>query len=143
MDKREMEKMMDKYKAEMLEFSRRNNMSGYPNSVGDTNDSREKAMMDALENSETFERDRSDPLPIEEQLPDEETEDAVPAQVRLPVDEVQSDVSDKRVDVAAVLRESCSRISSDSSAEQRAKCNDINDFLNSNNEFSIMSSKCV
>ena len=30
MDKREMEKLMDKYKAEMLEFSRRNNTRGYP-----------------------------------------------------------------------------------------------------------------
>lgn len=134
MDKREMEKMMDKYKAEMLEFSRRNNMSGYPDSLGDTKDSREKAMMDALENSETFERDRSDPLPLEEADGETESEDAVPAQVRLPVEEIQPDLSDKRVDVAAVLRESCSRISANSSAEQRAKCNDINEFLNANNE---------
>ena len=132
MDKREMEKLMDKYKAEMLEFSRRNNMSGYPDTMEDTNDSREKAMKEALDNSETFERDRRDPLPEIE--PDREEEAAVPAQVRLPVEEVPETSADKSVDVAAVLRESCARISPDSSSEQRAKCNEINEFLSTNSE---------
>lgn len=134
MDKREMEKLMDKYKAEMLEFSRRNNMSGYPDSVGDTNDSRENAMREALENRESFERDRSNPLPINEPVNAAQENDAMPAQVRLPVEESPPVSSDKPIDVAAVLRENCSRISPNASSEQRARCNDINDFLTANNE---------
>lgn len=133
MDKREMEKLMDKYKAEMLEFSKRNNMSGYPDTMGETNDAREKAMRDALDNSGTYERDRSDPLPeVEESKENDEV--AMPAQVRLPVEETPPVSSDKSVDVAAVLRESCARLSPESSAEQRAKCSDINEFLRANNE---------
>jgi hypothetical protein len=133
MDKIEMEKMMDKYKAEMIEFSRRNNMSGYPDTMVDTNDSREKEMREALEKSEPFERDRSDPLPEIE--PDEEKEEvAVPAQVNLPAEETPPTLADKSVDVSAVLRESCSRISNDSSSEQRTKCNEITEFLNTNSE---------
>jgi len=133
MDKREMEKLMDKYKAEMLEFSRRNNMSGYPDTMGNTNDAREIALKNALDNSETFERDRRDPLPDAE-TDREENEDALPAQVRLPDQESPPVSADKSVDVAAVLRESCSRISADSSSEQKARCNEIDNFLNSNNE---------
>ncbi len=133
MDKTEMEKMMDKYKAEMLEFSRRNNMSGYPSSIADSNDKREKAMKDALENSQTYERDRRDPLP-ETDADNEKAEIAVPAQVQLPVEETSPVVSDKSVDIVAVLKENCSRIGADASAEQKAKCNEINDFLNTNTE---------
>ena len=133
MDKIEMEKLMDKYRAEMLEFSRRNNMSGYPDTLSNTNDAREKAMKDALDKSETFERDRSDPLP-EISADDERDESAVPAQVRLPAEERPPVLSDESVDVAAVLRESCARLSPETSAEQRAKCNEINEFLNTNSE---------
>ena len=33
MDRRELEKLMDKYRQEMLEFQRKNNLSGYSSTV--------------------------------------------------------------------------------------------------------------
>ncbi len=130
MDKREMEKLMDKYKAEMLEFSRRNNMSGYPDAVGGTDDARENAMREALENQETFERDRSDPLP--ENSP--EREEAVPAQVNMSREESVPVNENVSVNAVQVLRENCSRLPADATPEQRAKCREINTFLQENNE---------
>ena len=65
MDKREMELLMDRYKKEMMEFSRKN---GYINE--DPNyqpDARERQQLDADINNKGYERDRSDPLPEEEQ----------------------------------------------------------------------------
>ena len=131
MDKREMEKLMDKYKAEMLEFSRRNNMSGYPDAVGGTDDARENAMREALENQETFERDRSDPLP--ENLPEKE-KDAVPAQVNMSREESVPANENTSVNAVQVLRENCSRPPADATPELRAKCREINTFLQENNE---------
>lgn len=135
MDKREMEKLMDKYKAEMLEFSRRNNMSGYPNAVSNTNDARENAMREALENDEPFERDRSNPLPDMPQIesaPEEPT--VIPAQVQVPVEEMPNVSSEVPIDVARNLRENCARLSANATNEQRTRCRDINDFLEANNE---------
>ena len=60
MDRREMEKLMDKYKAEMLEFSKRNNISGYPNAEDQPADERERLQNEAREENRQFERDRSD-----------------------------------------------------------------------------------
>lgn len=143
MDKREMEKLMDKYKAEMLEFSRRNNVSGYPESVGGQmiRDEREESMRDALENNETFIRDRSNPLPetvrtepVNETPIEETVREAVPAQVNLPIEENIPVSSDLPVDVARLLRENCARIAENATPEQRARCRDINDYLEANNE---------
>ena len=149
MDRREMEKLMDRYKAEMLEFSRRNNVKGYPESVnGQINapDERERSMQDALDNNQPFERDRSNPLPImPEETPQlevqqEETEEqpeTIPAQVTMPVEEEPS-VRGEIVDVARLLRENCARISPNATPEQRARCRDINDYLEANNESGTM-----
>ncbi len=133
MDKREMEKLMDKYRAEMLEFSRRNNMSGYPSSVERSDDKRENEMREALENSETFERDRRDPLSKTENN-DTEGNEAVPAATTVPIAETLPQSDNGPVDVTRSLRESCSRLDSNATPEQRARCNDINDFLRSNSE---------
>jgi len=128
MDKREMEKLMDKYKAEMLEFSRRNNMSGYPDSLGSTNDTRERAMKEALENQGTFERDRRDPLP--ENKPNDENERvAVPAQVNMPQQETMPANENTSVNAAQILRENCARISANATPEQRARCREITIFF--------------
>lgn len=134
MDKREMEKLMDKYKAEMLEFSRRNNMTGYPEVLGNTNDAREKEMKEALESQKTFERDRRDPLPEKEVENNEKA--AMPAQATVVREPRATATANEETPVNAVqnLRENCARISADATAEQRAKCNEINAFLQENSE---------
>lgn len=140
MDRREMEKLMDRYKAEMLEFSRRNNMSGYPSQVGESQDERERALSDAIEKNEPIERDRSNPLP--ETMPTEaeqiqpvkkDESEAVPAQVTMPAQDNTS-VNIEPIDVARALRENCARIAPNATPEQRARCRDINDYLTANNE---------
>ncbi len=146
MDRREMEKLMDKYKAEMLEFSRRNNISGYPNADNKSVDERERLQNEAREENRPFERDRSDPLPItqqaeQEQLTEqEETEDmpqALPAQIELPISEPAAPRGEA-IDVAKMLREGCAKLAADATPEQRERCRDINDFLMANNESGTM-----
>lgn len=136
MDRREMEKLMDKYKAEMLEFSKRNNVSGYPQ-VNNSSDERVREMNEALEENRPFERDRSDPLPITPQSPAQPTpvqeQQAVPAQTQPAVQDT-SDMINRSVNVEQVLREGCARLPSDATNEQKQRCRDINDYLAANNE---------
>ena len=129
MDKREMEKLMDKYKAEMLEFSKRNNISAYPQVAGEKEDKRTEAMNNALKNNEPFERDRSDPL---SENPTEGAAETLPAQASAPwvVPVAEDDVTD----ATQLLRNSCASVNSDSTPEQIARCRDINEFLNRNTE---------
>lgn len=137
MDRREMEKLMDRYKAEMLEFSKRNNVSGYPESVSDTSDEKENAMREAIEKNEPFERDRSNPLadmPQTETEEQREVQEAMPAQVTVPIEEPLPQSNNEPMDVARVLRENCTRLAANATPEQRARCRDINDFLEANNE---------
>lgn len=129
MDRREMERLMDKYKAEMMEFSRRNTFS---DSSPSNNDEKVKEMNEAIEDNGTFERDRSDPLPLDEQ-PREEPQIVLPAQSSSVTQEAeQSDIS--TVDVAENLRRACASVNDDSSDEQRQRCRDINEFLSANPE---------
>ena len=132
MDKREMEKLMDKYKAEMLEFSRRNNVSGYPQADSKKNDKREQKMYDALENDETFERDRSDPLSDMETDREVKAVQAVPAQPESTALNTVTVVADAVTDGAQVLRNSCAGVNDASTPEQRARCREISEFLASN-----------
>ncbi len=129
MDKRDMEKLMDKYKAEMLEFSKRNNMSGYPHVAGEETDKRAAAMNDAAQNNEPFERDRSDPLA---ETVSEETLEALPVQA--PAPRIVTTADEDVTDAAQMLRNSCASVNSDSTPEQRARCRDINEFLSRNTE---------
>ena len=130
MDRNEMEKLMDKYKQEMLEFSRRNSLS---NNL----DSREQAQENALENNISYERDRENPLPIEETVSEStRNEPAVaaqtmPSQTRFALrDEDELQITD----VAQMLRSSCENISRNpnSTEEQRRRCREINDYLREN-----------
>lgn len=144
MERTELEMLMDRYKKEMLEFSRRNggkSISDAENSGVNRLDEREQQMEDAVEGNMPFERDRSNPLPeIEpreqtiEEVSAEIKNDAVPAQtnVTMPPESATTET----VDVRARLRENCARINSDgnSTAEQRQRCRDINDFLAKNEE---------
>ncbi len=129
MDRREMERLMDKYKAEMIEFSRRNTV---PQS-----DERTREMNEAIEEGGTFERDRSNPLPNEEnrqrQTEIEEDEPMIlPAQAQPAEEDSQTEIT--AVDVAENLRRACESVNDNSSAEQRQRCRDINDFLLENSE---------
>lgn len=133
MDRREIERLMDKYKAEMIEFSRRNSASG--NSASQ-NDERVREMNEAIEDRGTFERDRSNPLQLDEQpqmqAEMQEEPQTVPAQTQPAAEEMQTDLS--AVDVAENLRRACANVGQNSSAEQRQRCRDINDFLVENSE---------
>ncbi len=144
MERTELEKLMDRYKKEMLEFSRKNggkNMNDARDSGTETLDEREQQLEDAVEGNKPFERDRSDPLPeieprekIVEPIKTDSEEKAVPVQtnVRMP----QQSRAAQTVDVRERLRENCSRINGDSAstAEQKQRCRDINDFLAKNEE---------
>ena len=132
MDKRDMEKLMDKYKAEMLEFSKRNNISGYPQINGEKNDKREQDMQNALENNETFERDRSDPLSDAEEKREVLAVQAVPAQTDVPAQRNAPVAADAVTDGAQVLRRLCAGVNDASTPEQRARCKEINEFLAAN-----------
>lgn len=136
MDRREMEMLMDKYKAEMLEFSRRNNISGYPQS-DQPKDEREQAIDDEFEEKGTVERDRSNPLPLsstEPQQAEEEPEpETVPAQTQPSSPMIIPNILDSE-DVRQALTDGCARLPENASREQRQRCRDINDFLASNNE---------
>ncbi|MBE6819522.1 MAG: hypothetical protein E7516_00510 [Ruminococcaceae bacterium] len=132
MDKREMEKLMDKYKAEMLEFSRRNNVSGYPQVSGEKIDKREQEMHNALEKDETFERDRSDPLSDAAENQEVRAVQAVPAQQESTAQSIAPVVADAVTDGARVLRSLCAGVNDASTPEQRARCGEINEFLAAN-----------
>lgn len=146
MDRNEMEKLMDRYKAEMLEFSRRNNTAGYPKPDVNGLDERERKMSEALEGDEPFERDRSNPLPIAPAQPQaaerqEETQAgemrAVPVQAAMPSEDAAA-LRREPIDVARMLRENCARLAGNATPEQRARCRDINDFLAANTESGTM-----
>lgn len=140
MDKRELEKLMDRYRREMIEFQKRNNISGYPSVSGNLTDEREKEMDNALRNNTPFERDRSNPLPetsdTENDMQAEKTEEpeTVAAQTE-PVNEPEIIPSlNDSTDVERILRRSCASLPDNASNEQKAKCRSINDFLAANNE---------
>lgn len=144
MERTELEKLMDRYKREMLEFSRKNggkNMNDARNSGTNKLDDREQELEDAVEGNIPYERDRSNPLPEIESR--EQSVEPVTADKEEPAIPVQSDIAITRksdmpqtIDVRERLRENCSRINSDSasSGEQRQRCRDINDFLAKNEE---------
>lgn len=134
MDKRELEMLMDKYKKEMMEFSRRN--GGYTDSAPLNN--REEQQQLAEDEGVAYERDRSDPLA---QAADEsKTEEAVAAQTTPQPREDNSDsdsapvYGNETVDVPAYLRSLCAN----PSEEQRQRCNDIQRFLAQNPETGTM-----
>lgn len=131
MEKKEIERLMDKYKAEMLEFSRRNSLSGYPETVN-KNDKRETEMQTAFEKNEAFERDRSDPL--EEGEAKEEDEPSVPVLSDAVKAPIIAELSDDNYDVVKLLYESCERDNKNESEDKKKRCRQIKDFLEKNPE---------
>ncbi len=137
MDRNDMEKLMDKYKKEMLEFRRRNGEMLY-----ETANEQEKGMLDAAAGNESYERDRSDPLGIQSEPEEESTpyQPAVRAQSNSIQMQEQSTETDSRgiVDAASALRRRCENVNAQSSEEQRRKCTEINDFLSRNPQTGIL-----
>ncbi len=135
MDKRELEMLMDKYKKEMMEFSRRN--GGYTDSA--PLNEREEQQQRAEDDGVAYERDRSDPLAQADAEINAET-DAVAAQTTPQPREDNSGSSpnpvygNETVDVPAYLRSLCAN----PSEEQRQRCNDIQRFLTQNPETGTM-----
>lgn len=138
MDRQELEKLMDKYKREMLEFQQKNNLSGYPSSVS-TDDEREKRLGEALKNNTPFERDRSNPLPDMETYETETTDEppeepqTLAVQALAPQGETLP-LGESSPDVESLLRRSCENLPSNATNEQKARCRSINDFLAANTE---------
>lgn len=138
MDRQELEKLMDKYKREMLEFQQKNNLSGYP-SAAVTDDERETRMDEALRNNTPYERDRSNPLPdaetYEAETPDESAEEPQTVAVQAPAPQNDTlPLGESSPDVERLLRRSCENLPSNASSEQRARCRSLNDFLAANTE---------
>ncbi len=132
MDRNEMEKLMDRYKKEMLEFQKKN---GYAPS-----DSREKSIFDASQSGEKYERDRSDPLENESQNIVQEQARAAQAPVMQEPAEPPR-MSGGYIDVISALREKCENSANDSQATQAQKlrCSELNDYLNINSETGVLS----
>lgn len=136
MDKRELEKLMDKYKKEMMEFSKRN--SGYADSAPLNN--REEQQQRAEDEGIAYERDRSDPLADAADTDSDETDaQAVAAQTSPQTLEENSSQSapvygNETVDVPAYLRSLCEN----PTEEQRRRCSDIQQFLAQNPETGTM-----
>ena len=132
MDKREMELLMDRYKREMIEFSKKN---GYINQDPDYEpDEREQKQLDADVNNKSYERDRSDPLP-ESTATDSKADDipeVMPAQTApMQSGENRQTYGSNSADTAAYLRNLCESPSTD---DQRRKCREIGSYLSANPE---------
>lgn len=155
MDNRELERLMDRYRRELIEFSR---MNSGKNSVGEEPDEREKRQMDAESGGTSYERDRSDPLPAPTPEPEPQPEpepepeaEAEPAQVQITPARNLASMSGSNTpdtmnnqsasaDIPRLLRQSCEIIANDPTAtqEQRRRCREINEFLTANNETGTM-----
>ena len=115
MERTELEKLMDRYKKEMLEFSRKNggkNLYDAKNSGMNTLDERERQLEDAVENNTPYELDRSDPLP--EIKPEEKAIEKIDSVKEEKVIPVQAEVyiptrerTTETVDVREQLRDTC------------------------------------
>ena len=128
MDKREMELLMDRYKKEMIEFGKKNGYVGIDPDYEPSD--REKQQFEADMNDVGYERDRSNPLPEEDQVQTIASEEAVPAQTQPSSDtESRTTYGNSSANTVEYLRKSCTSPSND---EQRRRCNDITKFLAEN-----------
>lgn len=147
MDNRELERLMDRYRRELIEFSR---MNSGKNSVGEEPDEREKRQMDAESGGTSYERDRSDPLPAPTPEPEPQPEPE-PAQVQITPARNLASMSGSNTpdtmnnqsasaDIPRLLRQSCEIIANEPTAtqEQRRRCREINEFLTANDETGTM-----
>lgn len=143
MDNREIEKLMDKYKKEMLEYSKKNSSAGYNGKAsGQDNapDEREAVLVNAIQSGSAVQRDRRDPIitKSDEQKAVEKTPE--PPKSTIPVanseypDLISGTESDS--DVRRNLIRECEGISSNpnATAEQKTRCAEITAFLSDHKE---------
>lgn len=146
MDNRELEKLMDRYRRELIEFSKMNggmNRADMTSPNGFEPDERERKQQAAQNGTQSYERDRSDPLPVVK----EEEPEAVEAQASVQPRENESEQgrvrSEERsvaaaasTDIPRLLRESCEALANEPRAtdEQKRRCREISDFLTQNDE---------
>ena len=128
MDKRELEMLMDRYKKEMTEFSKRNGggTDSAPQNI------REEKQQRAEDDGVAYERDRSDPLA--DTVSQDEMQDSVVAQTA-PMEREQGATTPQTygsnaVNVPEYLRNLCEN----QSTEQKKRCGDIAKFLVQNPE---------
>lgn len=145
MDNTQLERLMDRYRRELIEFSK---MNGGMNRADMTRpdefepDEREKKQQAAQNGTESYERDRSDPLPAS--TPREPQVTAAQAQPReaeseRPQPQEESGTRNTvltSTDIPKLLRQSCEALANEPRAteEQRRRCREINDFLTRNEE---------
>lgn len=144
MDNRELEKLMDRYRRELIEFSKMNggmNRADMTSPNGFEPDERERKQQAAQNGTQSYERDRSDPLPVVK----EEEPEAVEAQASVQPQENETEQgrvrSEERsaaasTDIPRLLRESCEALANEPRAtdEQKRRCREISDFLTQNDE---------
>lgn len=143
MDNRDIEKLMDKYKKEMLEFSKKNSSVSYSSRSSAevaVPDERETVFANAIQNGSAVQRDRRDPI-----ISEAETPETVKKTVEIP--EYTSSVADSfspdlisgtqaDYDVRRNLIRECENITSDPNAtpEQKLRCAEITSFLSDHKE---------
>lgn len=145
MDNRDIEKLMDKYKKEMLEFSQKNSSVSYSSrTAADVAepDEREAVLANAIQNGSAVQRDRRDPI-----IANDDADDEVEAERKVDLTQSSAFVADSSFpdlisgtesdsDIRRNLIRECENISSDpnATAEQKTRCAEITAFLSDHRE---------
>lgn len=139
MDNKDIEKLMDKYKKEMLEFSKKNSSAGYAsNDAGP--DEKEAMLANAIQSGTSVQRDRRDPITPKDDSPEEEEKTVeMPKNDFSVADSYPPDLICGREtdsDVRRNLIRECETISSNpnATAEQKKRCAEITEFLSDHKE---------
>lgn len=143
MDNRDIEKLMDKYKKEMLEFSKKNSSVSYSNRAAaevSAPDEREAVFANAVQSGASVQRDRRDPITIREsEQPKEEKTVEMPENDFSVADSFSPDLisgTETDSDIRRNLIRECENISSNpnATAEQKKRCAEITSFLSDHRE---------
>ena len=128
MDKRELEMLMDRYKKEMMEFSKRNGASADSQPQNNREEKQQRAEDDGI----AYERDRSDPLADTAAAP--EVGEAVAAQTTPAESESESPTPQTYGSNASNVPEYLRNLCENPTPEQERRCTDIRRFLEQNPE---------
>lgn len=143
MDNKDIEKLMDKYKKEMLEFSKKNSSAGYAsNDAGP--DEKEVMLANAIQSGTSVQRDRRDPVTQKDDSPQEKKKTVeIPKSDFSVADSYSPDLicgTETDSDVRRNLIRECEAISSnpDATAEQKTRCAEITQFLSDHKENGLL-----
>ncbi len=143
MDNRDIEKLMDKYKKEMLEYSKKNSSVSYNSRTAAeavAPDEREAVLANAIQSGSAVQRDRRDPIIAkEEKITEPNAEAEMPERNFSVADSSSPDLINGREadsDIRRNLIRECESISSDpnATAEQKTRCAEITAFLSDHKE---------